>query len=131
MKKFQQSKVAIKIALPIMLGSILFLDACSDSEKYQYKDMKDTESKPLSYYQQNLEEAFEKAKWCYAKDMIGTPEFDTIDRLNKVNCMNAKEAFGGYSNKEELKKDKEKYKLYEQYEDFIEYKLKQYYKKAG
>lgn len=113
-----------KMFFCLMVGA-LFFSACSDSEKYQYRDMKDTENKSVDYYEGNLEEAFEKAKWCFAKNMPETPEFEVINATNRYNCMYAEEALGLYLDKEELKKNREKYKLYEQYLDFKKYKVKQ------
>lgn len=61
MKKFQQSKVAIKIALPIILGSILFLGACSNEKE---ELMIDTELKDYNYYKERPDEVVKKVLAC-------------------------------------------------------------------
>lgn len=92
MKNFQQNKVAMKIALSFMLGSALFLSACSDSTNYSAKDMKDTEKKDIDYYKNNPDEAFEKIKWCMNQvgERFNEGKITTLDDIDESNCISVR-----------------------------------------
>lgn len=120
MKKFQQNKVATKIALSFMLGSALFLSACSDSTNYSVKDMKDTEKKDRDYYKNNPDEAFEKIKWCMIEVGEKQSKF-VMDNINSGNCDSAKLALTWWDSTKESneKYDKLKNEMRKKYGDII------------
>lgn len=60
MKNFQQNKVAMKIALSLMLGSALFLSACGEEGE-------DKEVRGTDYYLKDLAKAKSKLQWCAKK----------------------------------------------------------------
>ena len=84
MKKFQQNKVAMKIALSFMLGSALFLGACSDGG--------DTELRNSSYYD-TLEKAKNKLDWCSKKLNISF-DYKKVEELLEKSSGSIMEAEG-------------------------------------
>ena len=77
MKKFQQNKVAMKIALSFMLGSALFLSACGNGSDTG----SDTEKRDSKYYD-TLEKAKNKLDWCSKKLNISL-DYKKVEELEK------------------------------------------------
>lgn len=96
MKKFQQNKVAMKIALSFMLGSALFLSAYAEEG-----EDKELHTKESNYYDKKKAES--KLKWCAekidgAETLVGKKI--TIEIFNKElkETANEKNKAIGHSN---------------------------------